>query len=247
MIFVVLGMHKSGTTLAASLLHESGVPMGEHDPTVSYDEGNRYEMAEVRKLNVDLLRGPDAAWSLDVTRVVELETLEPGLEARMGAFVERTSRRWRDWGFKDPRTCLTYGAWTRVLPDHRVIATFRHPQELWRHYQPAARLSAVAVCWKALTAWHVHNRQVLQAVRSRPDRSLVVEYGDLMSGDCPLEALSRFVGRAIADVRRPALYRHRHDESDAVFRGTAAALRRVTGRDVMALYDELRSVAVRGA
>lgn len=44
MIFVVLGMHKSGTTLVSQILHHSGIPMGDgFDENVTYDGGNKYE------------------------------------------------------------------------------------------------------------------------------------------------------------------------------------------------------------
>ena len=43
-IYVVLGMHKSGTTLISQILHHSGVNMGgaEIETSRSYDEGNKY-------------------------------------------------------------------------------------------------------------------------------------------------------------------------------------------------------------
>ncbi len=46
MIYVIFGMHKSGTTLVAEMLHKSGINMGDFDESVSYDIGNQYERNE---------------------------------------------------------------------------------------------------------------------------------------------------------------------------------------------------------
>ncbi len=43
MIYVVLGMHKSGTTLVARTLHESGIIMGEEFPAGASYCSNKYE------------------------------------------------------------------------------------------------------------------------------------------------------------------------------------------------------------
>ena len=58
MIYVVLGMHKSGTTLVAKMLHASGINMGESiDESADYSAGNHYERQSTAELNHVLLEG----------------------------------------------------------------------------------------------------------------------------------------------------------------------------------------------
>ena len=47
-VFVVLGMHKSGTTLVSDILHRSGVPMVEVRSSEGYDQGNKMERDATR-------------------------------------------------------------------------------------------------------------------------------------------------------------------------------------------------------
>ena len=60
MIYVVLGMHKSGTTLISETLHESGINMGEFSDIqqgIGYDEGHKYERRETQQINRQILDG----------------------------------------------------------------------------------------------------------------------------------------------------------------------------------------------
>ena len=51
MIYIILGMHKSGTTLISQILHKSGINMGNFNEDVSYDQGNKYERPASQKIN----------------------------------------------------------------------------------------------------------------------------------------------------------------------------------------------------
>ncbi len=57
MIYIVLGMHKSGTTLVAQTLHAAGINMGDFDESLTYDTNNKYERHDTQELNRDLLHG----------------------------------------------------------------------------------------------------------------------------------------------------------------------------------------------
>ena len=55
MIYVVLGMGNSGTSLLARTLHASGIHMGDGVDTISYDEGGYGERRKFRELNRSML------------------------------------------------------------------------------------------------------------------------------------------------------------------------------------------------
>ena len=57
MIFVILGMHKSGTTLVSQTLHASGINMGDFDSSLTYDTNNKFERHNTQELNRDMLHG----------------------------------------------------------------------------------------------------------------------------------------------------------------------------------------------
>src|SRR4030095_10172119 len=109
-------MHKSGTSLVAELLHRSGIPMGEGaEVSGSYDAGTFFERSAFRALNQELL-GPDDPDELN-PRPLRLQ-LSARQRARMRELVAHGEDGGADWGFKDPRTCLTYEVWRPELPPH---------------------------------------------------------------------------------------------------------------------------------
>ncbi len=56
MIYIVLGCHKSGTTLIARTLHESGIAMvGDDDAQGDYDQSGFYERLRWVELNQHIL------------------------------------------------------------------------------------------------------------------------------------------------------------------------------------------------
>jgi hypothetical protein len=122
MIYLVLGMHKSGTTAIASVLNKSGIDMLCSGKDQSYDFGEKFENSEVRKINLNLL-GFENNYSL---KKISTTTLDESTRCKIIEFVNR-NRSKKDWGFKDPRTIATYGIWKKFLPEHKLVCVFRDP------------------------------------------------------------------------------------------------------------------------
>lgn len=212
MVTLVLGMHKSGTSLLAELLHRSGIAMGDlaaEGSAADYDAGHKFEDAQVQAVNKGLL-GFGESYRLPPG------PLRPNAEQRaaMQALVAAREARGEDWGFKDPRTVLTYTAWQDVLPPHRILAVYRHPGEVWGHYRkhgprgrPWRRLRWLLAI---LGAWSAYNRRLLDIVAGAPAGSaLLVSYARLMdSADPAFGRVEAFLGRPLVDARRPGRYRN---------------------------------------
>jgi hypothetical protein len=247
MIYVVLGMHKSGTTLIAQILHHSGISMGEHlDSSVSYDQGNKYEREAAFGLNLAILGKSDVlVLDVDAThgRVMSLAQREI-----MRAIIRDCDRRHSGtWGFKDPRTCLTWPLWRQELPEHRIIAVYRDPAEVWPRFKwhgMRKRLNNFQYAWSYLNRWYEHNQGLMEAVAQAGDRAVVLGYHELMTGDREFKRLGDFVGRALDDRRRPELYRHR-DRGDIFLRWADRRLARKLGKNTEAVMDELRAWRIR--
>jgi hypothetical protein len=265
-IYVVLGMHKSGTTLVARLLHESGIDMGEFDPRLGYGEGNTFERHEAQAVNRALLRGclvPPVDYLLrrpfrpavdragyppnrDSQSIVRRRALErrlatPEAAAAIDAIVAGC-RDHADWGFKDPRTALTYAAWRGRLPEHRLVVVYRSLAQALQRARTGPRHPARS--FRVLHAWTVHNWMILRALETTRQASLVLRYEDLMAGDEGVKRLSAFVGRPIRDVRDPALYRSRTTADPP---GWASALAPLLPIDPVELERRLHALAETGS
>ena len=208
MIYIVLGMHKSGTTLVSQMLHRSGIDMGDgFEDGGSYDEGNQWERREAFLINLELCGCSEKGYfSLDHYSEIRGELREEQA-SEMSEMIRRCEESGGDWGFKEPLTCLTYPLWKRVLPPHRVVGVYRNPIEVINHYRVTLRRPAAA--WRVLRAWSNYNRGMLQAVREGEPGSLILRYEDLMKSDTDFLRLQNFIGRTLVDVRNPGQYRAR--------------------------------------
>lgn len=215
MIYVVLGMHKSGTSLVSELLHRSGVRMVDVDAEPGdYDAGAFYERADVRELNCEILGFGDPAYLHPKPAALRLRD---DLRVRMRAILQRCEAAGGDWGFKDPRTCLTYPLWREELGAHRIVAVTRSLGEVLSHYRK--REPKWLLTWRTVRTWCDYNEGMLRALQAQESEALLLSYEALMTSQEELERLERFVGRKIADVRSPSHYR-----SQGGFRLSTAAV-----------------------
>ena|ERR1022692_1986198 len=120
-IFIVLGMHRSGTSMVAGLLNGSGIYMGStfRKPLPENPLGF-FEEESFRILNDDLLHKAGYTvkeWSTDFSGIV------PDAEAVSGAInlITHFDRTHNNWGWKDPRTCLTIPVWLKALQSLNVL------------------------------------------------------------------------------------------------------------------------------
>jgi hypothetical protein len=126
-------MHRSGTSLVASLLEGIGVDFGPPEtmlPSGLADNPEGYmEQAPVRELNDALLETMGGS-------VLDPPTLEPGwqrsdavtgLRSDANALVVRLFAGRAHWGWKDPRMCLTLPFWLDVIGPMDFVLCVRSP------------------------------------------------------------------------------------------------------------------------
>lgn len=242
MIYVLLGMHKSGTTMLSQILHDSGINMGDFDETKKYDEGNKYERLETHDLNIEILGTKYMEHSLNVSEVVkDFSAVSPEILQKLKDFIRTTDAKYNEWGFKDPRTCLTYSIWKDVLPSHKIVAVYRHPSELWSHYRRQKfwhLIKYISICWKSMNAWYVYNREVLNILKATAEPFFLAEYNQFMLKPEIFKSLCEFTQTALKDSRNSSMYRSKQ-HSDFLFRLILWLHKTVLGHDIMGLYEEM--------
>jgi len=240
-------MHRSGTSLVAELLARCGVFLGRH-------LDRHHEAICCRRLNDALLARAGATWfAPEPYRTLrddpEFTLAEDAfLSAALSRGFERefSQRRLRGlagpaaWGWKDPRTCLTRGAWLRALPGARLVHVVRHPlavalslrQRQARRAAEGHPVPAVADLAYNLGLWDAY---VADASAPAPGGAApyLLRYERLTGAPTPelerllhalsLSCSSRTVRAATALVR-PAADGVLADESGAVWRELAPSL-----------------------
>jgi hypothetical protein len=209
-------MHKSGTTLVSQILHESGICMvDEPSRQQGYDAGQTFERRTVVELNKAILNWGDKT-SLDL---IPKEPVAANLDQmeEMHAIIRACNDQHVNWGFKDPRACLTFECWLQELPSHRIVAVYRNYREVLRHYTPSHALRVPYFkLKKALTTWIHYNERLLEILRHTKSPFVLLSYEDLMTKDSEFRRLGDFVELPLKDLRRPNLYRNRSNFEESL-------------------------------
>lgn len=126
---VVLGMHRSGTSLVAGICQKLGVSMGEYFRVG--DESNPdgyFEDLDWRSLNKWIINAAGGTW-YDPPSMIETVVHTMRLTPIIHELIMYKSR-FDPWGFKDPRTCLTARGLYRILPDPKFVVVRRPEEEI---------------------------------------------------------------------------------------------------------------------
>jgi hypothetical protein len=212
---IVMGMHRSGTSLTARLLKDLGIHMGSH---LSRDA----EAVHFQKINRQIYDSVGSNWS-------EIDSLVEAM--RSEEFIQKQAKRAREalfpetrfytrkpgisdffgpqlwdslsqgetvyWGWKDPRTTITFPIWLRVFPQARFLHVLRngidvaisthrrsHKQrkKIWKRiirldYRPITLdFDYCYQLWEKYVLFVLENKEIIP-----PDHFLEVCYEDLLS------------------------------------------------------------------
>lgn len=127
-VLIITGMHRSGTSLTASLLQSAGVHIG--DRLMAEDTGNQrghFEDLDFVELHQNILQSQGisiAGWTKETAISVQEQYLASArtlVAAREQHLV---------WGWKDPRTTLFLDFWAELIPSAKFIFIHRSPWEV---------------------------------------------------------------------------------------------------------------------
>ena len=242
---IVLGMHRSGTSLLARLLHEGGVFMG-------WRRNSHDEALFFLSQNERLFRLAHAAW--DQPAGVTYLAQDDALRVEAAAALRREMASWRAWsfwgwrratgawGWKDPRTVFTLPIWLDLFPQARVVRLCRHPLDVAHSLQKreqnrrdrlrnplfSPRCLSLEGAFSLWVEYETMNQQVTQAVP--PPQVYALRYEDLVQRPADyLAELQQFLdvrftpgtaARAAAAVNPQRVFAfRRHDHLVAFYEG----------------------------
>lgn len=194
MIYVILTIGKTGSSLIAKTLHESGIYMGLLEglgKKLHEDTNFKY----INRCLYNKILSKDKLYNKAIKLIINY------------------SITYNNWGFKDPRTMFFYDSfWNKVLPCHRLIIVCRNLQDVFLHYchqwrgsrpQPI-EINQIKIdinnLWKQLcTECLKHIGQV---------ELVIIDYDDFMYGN-DLKILEDFVEKKLVDVRDTNRHHHK--------------------------------------
>lgn len=203
---VVGGMHRSGTSLVASVLQAAGLQIGCAVPAAGLgNPRGHFEDPDFLSLHEDMLAASgESCFSIG-------EDFAPTTDERFARRAEALIAARQAlplWGWKDPRTCLFLDFWEPLLPEARYLFLYRHPVDvalsLWRRN---GDLELREDPWRTIRSWEVYNRRLLAFRDRHPERCFLAQ---VPSVSADLGALVRRVreelGVPLDDGPLPALF-----------------------------------------
>lgn len=158
---IILGMHRSGTSLLAGSLEAAGLHLGEVNNAAPFNKKGNKENLDFRALNDRIIERSGASWNHPPKGQVAWSEQDRNDGA---ALIRPYLDAGRTWGFKDPRTMWTVEGWLSLLPEARMVAVVRHPILVARSL--AARGGLLSISYlEGLDLWLAYNAELLRLVR----------------------------------------------------------------------------------
>lgn len=173
---IITGMHRSGTSLTASILQEAGVNIGDKlAPATPTNKKGHFEDVEFVDFHKQVLASQgfyDAGWT-SYSRVLVPETYFPLAQK----LIQKRSDK-PLWGWKDPRTVLFLDFWKELLPNSFFIFVYRPPWEtidsLYRRNIKEVDEVFYQEPELALQTWYSYNHAILRFYQNYPCQSLLI-------------------------------------------------------------------------
>ncbi len=133
---MLMGMHRSGTSLLMGLLHALGLDLGPHLMLPAHDNPKgHYESIDIMQIHERLLAALGSSWD-DPRPLPEDWVYRPEIQPyrqELTATIQHNYQGLGLWGVKDPRLCRLYPLWREILSELGVrvkaILLVRHFSE----------------------------------------------------------------------------------------------------------------------
>jgi hypothetical protein len=210
---LIMGMHRSGTSIASAIISAFGFSLGINQlPPNEENEKGFFENSAIVELNDELLRYMNLAWdSIGFTWNVGFSDEEfAGFREKARAILINEFSDCKNIVIKDPRLCYLFEFWQGILVENgysiRCIVLVRNPLECARsqerrHDKDPDFHVLGKYTDQVLLLWYTYLRKALMAIGSEP--TIVVSYEGLLTQSAEwIEKLSRFAGVTLTEKQK---------------------------------------------
>lgn len=174
-VLIVGGMHRSGTSLLASLCEGAGVSMGDRllgvggggNPKGHYEDCDFLEFHQQALLANGL--SPEG-----YTTQATIHVPEAMLDRAQSLIASRSGPD-RLWGWKDPRTILFLDFWHALLPNAKYLFVFRSPWEVIESFFRRGDEEFIRNPSLAVSVWLHYNQLIVDFVKRHPSQCVLKE------------------------------------------------------------------------
>lgn len=238
---ILTGMHRSATSLVASLLQRAGVQLGAQllEPNLQNPRGF-FEDVELYNFHESVLHSRGKSILVDRTWAFT-PTAEENAEADALIATRAQSAL---WGWKDPRTSLLLEFWHSKLPDAHFLFVYRHPFDVLLSLMRRGEWYMSGLL-EGLEAWYTYNCALAEFHAQYPQQTLLCNCYAIVDHIQELEA--RVQERFGLDLNLDAAARDAQYQPDELRRASLAweaeSVLQVVHPEACALYARLNEIA----
>lgn len=186
-VLCITGMHRSGTSLAASWLERCNLPIADGRmlaPGVGNPRGY-FEDLDFSDLQDRAVKRVHGSWRAAGPQPLSF-TLSEVEEAKR--LVARRNTAFQMWGWKDPRTVLFLRQWKRVIPGLKALIVWRPCAEVVDSLRKRAQISPPDLdlevgLREAVRVWWSYNTAACAFKTAYPDDVILAPIQSLISDD----------------------------------------------------------------
>ena len=177
-IILVLGMHRSGTSLVAQLIAKWGAYIGEEIMEANeFNEDGYWEDMKLFRFNEKILKEQGNTWYAP-PEILNTDKLiaEYGNEAKL--LVEQMDRKNQVWCWKDPRLIVLFDFWNKILDGRDIVYILpnRDPKAIALSLKKRDEMSYSI----SLLIWEVTMVKLLKSLK-KTDKYLFIHYEKLIT------------------------------------------------------------------
>jgi hypothetical protein len=195
---VIGGMHRSGTSLTASIVAAAGIHLG--DDLMAAGAGNprgHFEDLAFYHLHQRILAANGL--SLEGFSCTETVVVPPAARVEATELVGRRRAAGRPWGWKDPRTILLLDFWADLLPEARWLFVVRPPENVVDSLLRRGDTAFVVNPRHAIDVWVAYNKRILEFAHRHRQRAVVVDLEQVTADPAGLVAtVANLMGTVLA-------------------------------------------------
>lgn len=190
--FIILWMHRSGTSLLANILSKKWIFMW--DKLLKKSKYNKYWHFEDKFfLNFNELLLKWWWWKRYNIPKKQIQTwFINNIKIRLYSIllyykIKQYSKKYNFWWFKEPRTLLTFNIIKKLLLNHEIFIVwiFRRPWDVVSSLIKRENMDPVL----ALNLWKKYNLYLLYYLRLFKKKSICIEYDDIINNSSYVENL----------------------------------------------------------
>ncbi|MFZ5809918.1 MAG: sulfotransferase family protein [Chloroflexota bacterium] len=197
-VVIIGGMHRSGTSMVANILHLAGVFLGDPDLMLGASKDNQkghWENIYFLDLNERILAKLGAGWDF-ICNLTDGWEKSPSLDLLRQQANQLVSKfeRYSFWGWKDPRNTVLASFWHSLLPTAKFIICLRNPAEVAQSLSKRNNFSKAA----SYHLWSSYYQVFLESIEKKD--YIITHYDSwFYNPQAELSRLGEFIGLPLSE------------------------------------------------